>query len=549
MSPLNTTDPNHFVYENALLRVEVLGGIKVEGLDRMRATLKAALPDSPRPPIRHNLDLYNDNQTEKFIRKTAERLEIGTSVIAAVLSELTEGLEKYRLEQLQELRPREKAPRLLSEEECTSAKAYLQKAGLMERTGEDLAQSGIIGEWGNALILYLAMSSRKCPDPLSVICLAQSGTGKSYLMESVAACFPEDDLLENTQFTENSFYYFRREEIRGKVFLIEDLDGAQAVLYPIRELQSKKRISKTVTVKDKTGQLRTVSLIVEGPVSVVGCTTKETIYEDNANRSILIYLDGSKEQDQNILDYQKKLKAGLIDKHSERAVREALQNTQCLLEPVKVINPYALLIDLPKEVFKPRRTMGLLLSFIEAITYYHQWQRDKQYDPDTGEEYIETTPEDIAWAFKLLRETLFRKSDELSGACRSFLETLQELVKPFEDGKFYASTIRQHIRIHPRTLQRYLKELTEYNYLHITGGNKHKSGYQYELNPGAGQQDLQHTIDKQIAHIMDQVEKACATRSTPVRKRTTKPRVSHSTTLKTKEKAVGRQATKKASGK
>ena len=50
------------------------------------------------------------------------------------------------------------------------------------------------------------------PISLSVVCLAKSGIGKSYLMERVAACFPTEDLLENTQFTENSFY--RSEERR-----------------------------------------------------------------------------------------------------------------------------------------------------------------------------------------------------------------------------------------------------------------------------------------------------------------------------------------------
>ncbi len=60
-------------------------------------------------------------------------------------------------------------------------------------------------------------------------------------------------------------------------------------MFPIAELQTKKRISKTMTIKDRSGTLRTVTLIVEGPVSVIGCTTRERIYEDNANRAILIY--------------------------------------------------------------------------------------------------------------------------------------------------------------------------------------------------------------------------------------------------------------------
>jgi len=338
MTTLNIQNPEQLIYDNSLIKLTVLGGIKIEGLDRMRATLKAELPDSPKPPIRHNLDLYNDTQLEKFIRKTADRLEIGTSVIAASLAELTAQLESYRLQQLKNQQPEEAPIKKLSPQEKTAALNYLQQKNLLEQTKQDLAKSGIIGEEQNALILYLAMSSRKCADPLSIICLASSGIGKSYLMEKVAACFPTEDLLENTQFTENSFYYYKREEIKGKVFLIEDLDGAAAVLYPIRELQSKKRISKTVTLKDKQGVNKTVTLTVEGPVSVIGCTTKEKIYEDNANRSILLYLDGSKQQDQQILAYQKQLKANLVDKQTEKTIQEKLQDIQRLLEPIKIVN-------------------------------------------------------------------------------------------------------------------------------------------------------------------------------------------------------------------
>lgn len=540
MSTINTNNPEQLIYDNSLIKLTVLGGIKIEGLDRMRATLKAELPDSPQPPIRHNLDLYNDTQLEKFIRKTAERLEIGTSVIAASLAELTEQLEQYRLEKLKELQPEEEAPKVLSPEERAEALSYLEQENLLSQTTADLTKSGIVGEQGNALILYLVMSSRKCADPLSVICLAKSGMGKSYLMERVAACLPVEDLLENTQFTENSFYYYKREEIRGKVFLIEDLDGAAAVLYPIRELQSKKRISKTVTIKDKNGGLRTINLVVEGPVSVVSCTTKEQIYEDNANRSILLYLDGSRSQTDLILDYQKKLKAGLIDKHEEKQIQNQLQNAQRLLEPVKIINPYALLIDLPKEVFKPRRTMGLLLNFIEAITYYHQKQRAQQVEKETGEVFIETEPEDIEKAFELLRETLFRKSDELSGACRSFYEwlktwtvshrkQLEEKVNKEESEEtpndqetktgFYARDIRKSNRINPRTLNRYLNELSEYYYIQIIGGKKHKTGYQYELNAEAEKQNLQGEIDEQIQSILEKVKAAHQERTAPKKRK------------------------------
>ncbi len=71
---LNTRNPESLSYTNQLLTKTVLGGIKLEGLDRMRVTLKVELKDSSRPPVRHNLDLYNDNQLEKNCR----RASIGT---------------------------------------------------------------------------------------------------------------------------------------------------------------------------------------------------------------------------------------------------------------------------------------------------------------------------------------------------------------------------------------------------------------------------------------------------------------------------------------
>ena len=125
------------------------------------------------------------------------------------------------------------------------------------------------------------------------MCLGASGTGKTWLQEKVSELMPEEDKLEITSLSSNAFYYFGREELKHKLLLIEDLDGAESVLYPLRERQSKRKISKTVTLKDNKGNLKTVTLNVEGPVCVSGCTIREQLYEDNANRCILLYMDNS----------------------------------------------------------------------------------------------------------------------------------------------------------------------------------------------------------------------------------------------------------------
>jgi hypothetical protein len=179
--------------------------------------------------------------------------------------------------------------------------------------------------------MYLIFTSRKREHPLHIVSLGSSGIGKTHLQEKVESLIPNEDKFEITTLSENAFYYFGQRQLQNKLILIEDLDGAENVLYPLRELQSKKKISKTVVHKNTKGETRTITLNVEGPVSVAGCTTKESLYEDNANRSFLIHIDESKEQDEKIMRYQRKLSAGKIDLVAEAEAASLLQNCQRIL--------------------------------------------------------------------------------------------------------------------------------------------------------------------------------------------------------------------------
>ena len=245
--------------------------------------------------------------------------------------------------------------------------------------------------------------------------------------------------------------------------------------------------------------MRTITLIVEGPVSVIGCTTKEKIYEDNANRAILIYLDGSKEQDERVMTYQKHLRANLIDTHTEKLLQEKLQNMQRILEPIKVVNPYAPIIYIPKEDFKPRRTLPLLLGFIEAITFYHQYQREQKADPQTGEIYIETTLKDIAAANQLMKEILLRKSDELTGACRNYLENIKAYLDHQGKTQFANREIRQALRVNESNQKRWTIALHNNHYLKRIKGTQNK-GYQYEI---VSYQEFRK-LKEQIGNVLDE---------------------------------------------
>lgn len=470
---LNTTNPLYLSWQYGEIAFEIMGGIRLEGLDRLKVTLKIRHKHAV---IRSNLDLYNDAQVEKLVRKTAEQFSLGSSYMAKVLEELTNVLEAHRINSLQQLEVK-KEKKVLTPEEKQEAIEFLQQPDLVRLTGELIGVSGVIGEEHNRLLMYLIFTSRKRENPLHVVSLAASGTGKSYLQERVAALIPDEDKIEMTVLSENAFYYFGQYELRHKLMLIEDLEGAQQALYPLRELQSKNKLVKRVVVKDKNGNTQTVEVTVEGPVCVAGCTTQEHIYEDNANRSFLIYLDDSKAQDERVMLRQKQGSAGIINFEAEGDIKTLLQNCQRVLEPVKVRNPYALQLQLPAEVFKIRRAHAQYLHFIEAITFYKQYQRDKLTDPVTGEQYIETTLEDIAEANELMKVVLVGKSDELNHATRVYLEQVKEYLQLNGKEAFTTREVREGYKLNPSNQKRYMLHLLQAGYLQKRAGKDHVIEY------------------------------------------------------------------------
>jgi DNA primase len=500
---LITANPELLVYDNCELLITVLGGIKLTGLDRMRVTLKVEHKAKQLLPVRHNLDLYNHPHTEQLVNKIAESLDISTQATTQTIAALTSELESYRAKRMESLQPRAEERVQLSPAQRQAAIAYLKQANLLERTGEDIGRSGIVGEETNRLIAWLVYSSRKLSVPLHLMFLGSTGSGKTYLQERVSELIPAEDKIEITQITENAFYYFRQDELKNRLLLIEDLDGAESSMYPLRELQSKRRISKTVTLKDSKGNLKTITLTVEGPVSVSGCTTRERLYEDNANRCLLLYIDDSKDQDRRILDYQTRAAGGEINREAEHHTRQQLQHVQRVLMPVQVINPYAKYIQLPEVVFKPRRTMTLLLAFIEAITFYHQYQRPVKRDAQ-GHPYVESTVADMEAAFALLKDVLFSKSDELTKASRGFLELLKVLLKEQGKESFNTREIRQQLRIAPTTLKRHLSELERYGYIKVSRAGRYAK-YEYTIADYTEYDKLKSAIDQHLQIILDKI--------------------------------------------
>ncbi len=534
---IDTTNPNAITYCTDELGFTILGGIRMDGLDRLRVTIRIEVinrkfehyqnnPDLAALPLNHNLDLYNDVQVEKLIRKAAERLEVGTLQITKSIADITRQLELYRLQELETQQTAKEVKRkILTADERAEAINFLMQHDLIERTNEAIGKAGVIGENYNRLLMYIIFTSRKRENPLHIISFGSSGAGKSHLQEKVAELIPEEDKIESTSLTSNALYYFGEYDLQHKLILIEDMDGAETVMYALRELISKKHIIKMVPLKDTKGITRTITFKVKGPVTVAGCTTQERIYEDNANRSFLIYIDESKAQDENIMNYQRKISAGTVNTEEEKNIKALLQNTQRLLQPVQIRNPFAEQLEIPAEVFKPRRTNAHYLQFIEAVTFYQQYQREKHTDKQTGETYINTTLEDIAEANKLMKEVLLRKADELSGATRNYFELLKTALQENKQSAFTNKEARQLLRLPISTVKRYNLELLQSNCIKRNDNQKTKA-YHFEITSYEEYNQLQNSI----ATVLDNIYKnlkaheptTAQTISEPIKRKTAK---------------------------
>ena len=115
---------------------------------------------------------------------------------------------------------------------------------------------------------------------------------------------------------------------------------------------------------------------VSGKLCLIACAYSEKNYEQLSLPFLCLHLNHSQTQDFNIMEYQKKCKAGLINQNEIAARQRRLQCVIATLKNTSVINPFAPLIHLPDDVPHPRKTLLLLLNFIEIITFFGQYQRD-----------------------------------------------------------------------------------------------------------------------------------------------------------------------------
>ena len=374
--------------------------------------------------------------------------------------------------------PSEENITIITPEQREAALRFGRSKNLITRILKDVEKCGYIGEENNKLISYLAMTSRKMNDPLSILIISGSGAGKSSLQDTILNLCSPEDLLKLTSLTGKALFYKKEMALSHKVLAIEEERGAEDATYAIRNLISSKVLTIEATIKDMTtGKMTTMENTVKGPTSVVKTTTNPATDPETKSRFITLSIDESREQTKKILEYQREAYTleGFFNKKEKNIVIEKHHNFQRLLNPVSVFNPYAKLLTYLDDRVLVRREHPKYMNIINTVAFLHQMQREIKTVERKGHiiRYIEVTLEDIQLANEIAHNILGKSLSELTDPSRNLLNLIHTMVLEMErvadkhkdNILFTRRMVREYTKWSDYQIKIHIKQLEELEYL------------------------------------------------------------------------------------
>jgi energy-coupling factor transporter ATP-binding protein EcfA2 len=465
---------------------------------------------------RSKLDLYERTAVYSLSMQLAELFSQSQDDILSELRVLTELLEQYREQLLQEAqksfgKESDVAEPKMTSEELNQAMAFLKEPELIKNLNEHLEHIGIVGEEASRMLLFIIASTYKMGHPLHALVQGTSGSGKSHLLNTIGKCMPPEDVLSMTRVTSKSFYHYGKNDLVNKLMLIQDFDGLdEEAQYAFRELQSAGMVSSSTTYKDRNGNLISSVKTVKSHFASILATTRAEVYYDNMSRSIVIGVDESQEQTLRIIHYHNKRLSGVSDDKQEKKSLRLLQNVIRCLKTQEVINPYAHKVQLPVEAKMLRRLNNHYQSFVKQVTLLHQYQRTKN-----NKGALVATKEDLKIASEILFDAIMLKVDELDSSLRQFFDSMKTFVEQkakeqaVEKDKysFMQRDIRMGLNASKSSCFRYMEDLEQLEYVQKTGGYANR-GFKYRIVFWDDMQSIRKRIQETLQAQLDSIEEA-----------------------------------------
>ena len=452
------------------------------------------------------IDLYRNRDRQNFIYNLTDQFSIRDQV--QLEQDLQTMLTVIETRKEQREKERENVKVELTDRERSIGMEFLTAKNLCDRIIEDYDRMGYVRERKNKLLLYLVMTSRLMDSPLHALIIARSSAGKSRLAEITEELCPPESVVSVSDLSQQAMFYWGEDDLKHRFVAIGERQGSEASDYPLRELISRKSITKAIPLKDPiSGQIKTTTITVNGPISLVETSTSTNVNPENLNRCFIVGIDETEEQTSEIHRLQRH--SFTIDGFLKAKEREEITGrhiyAQRLLRSVQVFNPFAELLSFPSSKLRSRRDNEKFLRLISAISFLHQYQRPvKKLKLKTDEEieYIECTVDDYRTAHELLADGVLENTlDDLPRPARSLLDLITEFLGkrstaegvPVERIVFERKEIREYTSWTFAQIRNNFRILKDYEYLKLIKGQNGQA-HKYRLASGYTGLDLLHTI-------------------------------------------------------
>ena len=491
-----------FLFRLPLLTYRVIGSF-ADFTMSLKVNIKATRDESV---YVDTIDLYRSRDRQNFIYSLVDQFDIRDQLqLETDLNTILSVIEKHK-----ESREKEKSNGSLelTEHQKNIGLDFLRSKDLCDRIVDDYAQLGYVRERKNKLLLYLVMTSRLMDSPLHSLLLSRSSAGKSLLAELTERMCPPEEVVSVSDLSQQALFYYGEDELKNKFIVIGEKQGSEASEYPLRELISRKSITKAIPMKDPvSGQIKTATITVHGPISLVETSTSADVNPENLNRCFVIAIDETEEQTAEIHQLQRKnyTADGFVTRKKREQIIRKHTFAQRLLRPIQVFNPFAELLSFPTSKLRSRRDNEKFLRLINVICFLHQYQRTvHMLTLDTGEkiEYIECGIADYRIAYDLLSDGVLENTlDDLPRPARHLLNLIEEYLekRAKADGVsaeriiFERKDIREYTSWTFAQVRNNFRILKDYEYLKLIK-QQNGAAHQYRLAGGYTSLDLLHTI-------------------------------------------------------
>jgi hypothetical protein len=246
---------------------------------------------------------------------------------------------------------------------------------ILDRLRGLLPEVGLVGEDENALLIYLAATSRLLDNPVSVAVKGPSAGGKSWTVERVLQFLPDEAYYALSAMSERALVY-SKEPLSHRMLVIYEAAGmtGEWASYLIRSLLSEGCV-RYETVESTSKGLTPKLIERTGPTGLIVTTTQVQLHPENETRLLSLTVKDTPAQTRDVL-------LSLADEDGEPDVDVgpwlALQDWIASGE-TEVALPFGKVLAkaIPTKSVRLRRDFRSLLGLIRSHALLHQATRER----------------------------------------------------------------------------------------------------------------------------------------------------------------------------